>query len=54
MSKKQRFVYTKGELCGGFLDLHRDMQVIPDSEARIVLLLFKKEITRLDDGARED
>ena len=47
MSEKQRFFFffTKGDFCV-FLDLHRDMQVITDSEASIVLLLFKKKITR--------
>ena len=52
MSEKQRFFYTKGELCV-FLDLHRDKQVIPDSEASIVLLLFKKDFKSLA-GVRED
>ena len=42
---KAKVFYTKGEFCA-FFYLHRDMQVIPDTEARIVLSLFKKKITR--------
>ena len=43
--KSKGFLY-KGWTLRFFLDLHRDMQVIPDSEASIVLFLFKKKITR--------
>ena len=43
---KAKIFYPKMNFALFFYYLHRDMQVIPNSEARIVLLLFKKEITR--------
>ena len=47
VSEKQRFFIQRVNFAFFFFfDLHRDMQVIPDSEASIVLLLFKKKITR--------
>ena len=44
---KAKVFDTKGEFCVFFFFyLHRDMQVLPDSGTSIVLLLFKKKITR--------
>ena len=42
---KAKVFYTKDGFCI-FFYLHRDMQVIPDSKASIVLLLFNKKIIR--------
>ena len=46
--RKAKVFYTKDEFCVFFqvFFLHRDMQVIRNFEASIVLLLFKKKIIR--------